>query len=312
MRKIALTVLLVFLFASKGYGDEVEQGLAGAASGPVMASTRQVIAAGVESHSAIDLTRNMLHNHFTDDHVLDAHKVIIDARSMNLPVPAIVSKASEGMAKQVPPAAIVKAMEKVASRYEASYTLAGRITDQSNQKNQLGMIIAESMAAGLAGEDAEGIVRSIQQSGEKAQSTGAYALAREAFETARAAARLGVTSSVTAGLVNQALGRGFSPAELQQMRQSLVTQSRSQSPENLAKNYSAAMAQGRGFDGQGRGQSLPHGVSGSSPDPAGNGPSGGGGGADGGGSGGGSGGGPGGSGGGGGPGGPGGAGGGNK
>ena len=279
MRKTAVIVVLIFLFAANVHGDEVDQGLAGTASEQVMVSARQVIGIGIDSGNVIGLTQSMIQHNFNDDQILDAHGVMLTAGKKGLPLQAVVAKASEGIAKQVPPATIVSAMQTVASRYEMSFAMAAQFTGQMGQKNQLGLIVAESMAAGLTDEDAAGIVQTLQQRGEPVKSDSVYALANEAFETARTAARLGVSSKITAGLVNQALASGLSPVALQGMQQALTTQSRSTPPETLAKSYSAAMAQGLGFQGKGAVSGSPHGASGTPSGAGGTGASGGSGGA---------------------------------
>lgn len=307
MKKIFFLAILVAMQASTAFTDEVEQGLLGGASDQIKASARQVIRAGVDGSSVIDVTHVMLQNDFKGEQVLRAHEIMTTMHRAGLPLQPVVNKLFEGIAKHVAPANILNAMDAVRSRYEFSFSRAGLLTTRTDQKDQLGLALAAGLAAGLSFEDADGIVRAVLDS--RAGSTSsdqANALALEAFETARDAARLGVSSDAAAGLVNQALNKGFSLAEMQAMHQSFSSQSQHAVPENLARSYAAAIQQGVSFQGQGAvtggmpgtpGGSPGHGGSGSS------GSSGGSGGSGGGGAGGGSGGGGGGSGGGGGPGG---------
>jgi hypothetical protein len=266
MKTIFLLAIMVVIQASIVLADEVQQGLMGSASDQIKASARQVIRAGVDSSSVIDLTGVMLQNDFRSEQVLRAHEILINMHRAGLPVQPVVNKLFEGIAKHVPPATILNAMDRVRSRYDFSFSRAGLLTPQQDQKDRLGLALAAGLAAGLSFEDADGIVQAVlrQRTG-STHSDHANALALEAFEIARDVARLGVSSNATAGLVNQALGKGLGLAEMQAMHQSFSSQSQHTVPENLAKSYTTAIQQGISFQGQGAVQGGVHGMPGASP-----------------------------------------------
>ena len=73
MKKILFLAILVVFQASIAVADEVEQGLMGSASNQIKSSARQVIRAGADSGSVIDVTRVMLQNDFKSEQILRAH-----------------------------------------------------------------------------------------------------------------------------------------------------------------------------------------------------------------------------------------------
>ena len=66
MKKACLITFLLFINASIASAEDVGQALSESASGEVIQSTRQLIQSGLNSDSAIDVTRAMLKNKFTD------------------------------------------------------------------------------------------------------------------------------------------------------------------------------------------------------------------------------------------------------
>jgi len=274
MKKIFFLAILVVFQASIAVADEVEQGLMGSASDQIKSSARQVIRAGADSGSVIDVTRVMLQNDFKSEQILRAHEIMTKMHRAGLPLQPIVNKLFEGIAKHVPPATILNAMDAVRSRYDFSFSRAGLLTTQKDQKDQLGLALAAGLASGLSFEDADGIVQAVRQRTGSTNSDQANALALEVFETARDAARLGASSNAAAGLVNQSLSKGLSLAEMQAMHQSFLSQSQHASPENLARSYATSIQQGISFQGQGAVPGGMHGIPGASPGHGGGGSSG--------------------------------------
>ncbi|MGB5618944.1 MAG: hypothetical protein WBM78_19040, partial [Desulfobacterales bacterium] len=265
MKKILFLAILVVFQASIAVADEVELGLMGSASDQIKASARQAIRAGADGGSVIDVTRVMLQNDFKSEQILRAHEIMTKMHRAGLPLQPIVNKLFEGIAKHVPPATILNAMDAVRSRYEFAFSRAGLLTTQEYQKDQLGLALAAGLAAGLSFEDADGIVQAVRQRAGSTNSDQANALAFEAFETARDAARLGASSNAAAGLVSQALSKGLGLAEMQAMHQSFLSQSQHGLPENLARSYAKAIQQGISFQGQGAVPGGMHGMPGASP-----------------------------------------------
>ncbi|UCF83073.1 MAG: hypothetical protein JSV50_18115, partial [Desulfobacteraceae bacterium] len=109
MKKIFLIACVIFFWASAALGDEVDKGLSSMTPEQVKVSTRQMIRSGINSNDALKMTRLMLENRFREEHTLRAHQIIIEAHKEGLPVEPIMSKAYEGIAKQVKDMNIVQA-----------------------------------------------------------------------------------------------------------------------------------------------------------------------------------------------------------
>ncbi|MFZ0131995.1 MAG: hypothetical protein WAK95_05585 [Desulfobacterales bacterium] len=251
MKNILFLSILVAIQASAAFAGTAALGLGDEASEQLEASARQVIQAGVDSDIAAEVTRVLVLNGFKDEQVLRAHAILIKAQRAGLPLQPIVNKAFEGIAKQVPPDTILNAMEAVRSRYDFAFLRAGLLTAQKDQIDRLGQALAAGIAAGVSLEDADAMVEAVRQRAAATNPDQAADLALAAFETARDAARLGVSSTAAAGLVTQAMSKGLSPAEMQAMHQSFLSQSQHALPENIAKSYSSAIQQGKSFQGHG-------------------------------------------------------------
>ena len=112
--------------------------------------------------------------------------------------------------------------------------------------------------AGLSKDDADKIAVMAQQRAGLMKSDRAYSLALESFKTARDVSRMGVSSPVVTGMVTQALNKGFNPEDMRAMRSSFMMQAQHTEPQNLARGYTSAIQEGKGFQagpGSGGGQS---------------------------------------------------------
>ncbi|UCG08867.1 MAG: hypothetical protein JSV83_09540 [Desulfobacterales bacterium] len=254
MKKNWIITFFIFFSASIAAADEIEQAFSGSAPQEVVESTRQLIQSDINRTRAIDVTRAMLQNRFKAQQILKAHKVMMSAYQQGVPLEPIISKAFEGMSKQVQPENIVRAMERVQARYASAYRQARRLTDQKTHLNQMGHIIAAGMSAGMNEKSIEMIVHELQQRSREMKTDQRIALALETFKTARDMARLGVSSPQTVSVVNTALQHQFSAPQMQAMRDSFLKDSRTTVSQRLAKNYAIAIQQGKSFGGSDSGQ----------------------------------------------------------
>ena len=307
MMKTSWIITILMLFnASFACADEVSEAFSGKAPETVVKSTRHLIQSGINRQDTIEVTRAMLQNQFNVQQILDAQTVLMNAHQHGIAPEPIISKAHEGMSKNVAAGNIVKAMQKVQSRYVFAHQQAQKLTARKNQVNQMGHIMAAGLAAGVDSTGLEAIVNELQARFQAMDTDQQAALAIETFKATRDMARLGVSSSQTVSVVVAALQHQFDNAQMQNMRAAFVKNSRTTAPQSLAASYAAAIARGSNFRGSDNGRPGKSGGSGSGGSGGGSGSGGSGGGSGPGGSGGG--GGPGGSGGGGGPGGSGGGG----
>ena len=255
-------VLLVVMLATTAFGDVIDESLPPETPQAVKASVRQTVRSGLPQAKVVQLTRAMVQNKFNEQQIQQTHTLMMEARNSGLPVQPLMNKAFEGMAKGIDPSLILGAMQMVQSRNEFAYQRAARLSQNKTRTANLGRSIAAGLAAGLSKNDANKITEMIEQRSRSMQSDRAYSLALECFNTARDVSRLGVSSQAVTNMLANALNKGFNHHDMQAMRSAFMAQSRQSHPQNLARSYSAAILEGKGFQG-GRGSDAGHGASGS-------------------------------------------------
>jgi len=244
-----VVAFLVVLSATAALGDEIDGSLSPDSPPGVMASARQAIKSGLEKESVVKLTRAMLQNKFNEQQVKLVHSLMMEAKNSDMPVQLLMNKAFEGMAKNVDPSRIVGAMETVQSRNAFAYQNAARLSKNKFQTANLGRALSAALSAGFSKEDAGKVTKSLQQRAKSMKSNKAYSLALECFKTARDVSRLGVTSQAVTNLLFVALKKGFDHQEMHAMRIAFITKAHQSQPQNLAQSYSAAIQEGKGFQG---------------------------------------------------------------
>jgi hypothetical protein len=179
---------------------------------------------------------------------------MIQAHNSGMPVEPLMNKAYEGMAKGVQPPLVLRAMERVQSRYTLAYRHAAQLSVNIAQKASLGNALSGAMAAGFSDADADRIKQMLRQRAQAMSSDEAYNLALECFYTARDVSRLGVSSPAVAQMLDGALEKGFRHQEMQAMRHAFMKQARHSQPQDLAHSYARAIQEGKGFqEGMGSG-----------------------------------------------------------
>lgn len=247
MKKMTLIVLFIVLsFVSSVYGDEIDNQLPNQATAQVRTSTRQMIQAGIDKDETIRMTRLMVQNQFTEQEVLRAHKMIMNANGKGLSVGPIMNKAFEGMTKQIQARNIIQAMETVQNRYILAQNYANRITEEKTSREQIRNALAQGLAAGLKERDAQAISEALQQRTrtETRTRTNMGPLGAATFMAARDMARLGVSSEATREVISQAIQHRYTERNMQMLSKSFADQSRQVSPNILAANYMNAIRSG--------------------------------------------------------------------
>lgn len=235
----------LLLTAASVFGADEAVEFPTAWSHELQASTRNVVQAGLEQEDAVLMTRAMMQAQFEERQIVQAQHIIATTLEKNLPVEPAMNKAYEGLAKQVPAPSIVRAMERVTSRYEHAYALAGQLSRQQETVDKLGRSMATGLAAGMTREDMEQLVRQLRSRERQMERAELQKLASESLLTARDMARQGVSSGTAAQTVNRAVQKGFGEQEMRSMRSSFMSRDRQGSAESLAKSYSNAIAAGK-------------------------------------------------------------------
>ena len=249
MKTVALAVFVVFLFASPAFGDEVDEGLSNMATTELKASTRHMIRAGIDTDDAIRMTRAMLESRFSQEHALKAQEIVVRARKEGLPVEPIMNKAHEGMAKRVQHENIIRAMQKVMSRYTFAYQQACKLTQGEAQKKRIMEQVAECVTAGMTDHDVGRLVYQLKYRGQEMPKNEAVGLAIETFRAAKDIARQRVHSMKATDLALEALKHHYGIREMARMRQSFMKHTRDTSPNTVAEGYFEAIIQGKRLEG---------------------------------------------------------------
>jgi hypothetical protein len=242
MKKVFIICMTIFFCAAVASADPVEEGLPKTATPQVKNSTRQMLDQGFNAEKVMDMTRQMLANKFSQQHVQQAHTILMNARKQGLPTEPIMNKAHEGLAKQVQPRAVVQAMEQVRSRHAFASKQAKAITNDKAKINQMAAILAGSMAAGMNHEDADRIMQVLQERNRNMTRAHAEDLAMQTFMTTRTMTRLGMDSQAVGDSVCEALQQGHNAQEMHNMRNTMMVNSR---------NHSFDAGQHRGQEGMG-------------------------------------------------------------
>jgi hypothetical protein len=267
MKKVFIICMAIFFCSAVASADPVDEGLPKTATQQVKNSTRQMIKQSFNSENVIAMTRQMLANNFSQQQVLQAHAILMNAQKQGLQTEPIMNKAQEGMAKQVQAESVVQAMEQVRARYAFASKQAKAITNDSTKANQMAAILAGSMAAGMTHQDAGRIMQALQVRTQNMTRTQAEDLALQTFMTTRTMSRLGMQSNAVGDTICQALQQGHNAQQMHNMRNSIMANSR----HSISESHSW----GQGFNRGQHGGSSGGGMGGSS---GGGGPGGGGGG----------------------------------
>jgi hypothetical protein len=226
MKKVFIICMAIFFCAAVAWADPVAEGLPKTATPQVKNSTRQMLNQGFNTENMIAMTRQMLANNFSQQHVLQAHTILMDARKQGLQTEPIMNKAHEGLAKQVQPKAVVQAMEQVRSRHAFASKQAKAITDDKAKINQMTTILAGSMAAGMNHEDADRIMQVLQERTRNMSRAHGEDLAMQTFMTTRMMARLGMHSQTVGDSVCEALQEGHNAQEMHNLRNTMMVKAR--------------------------------------------------------------------------------------
>jgi hypothetical protein len=213
--------------------------------------TREMIQKGIAGEDAVQFIQSMNANRFQQEQILKAQAVVLEAQNKGLPTKPIINKAFEGMAKQVAPEKTLQAMEAVISRYAFAFEQARSLTQNTEQIGRLGIMLAESLAAGFKEQDASRILGQLQARSPKISQNQMEALTAACLALARDMSRLGVTSSLSSEVISSALSNGLNAASIAGMHQSMLAQSQTHSAQTVAQGLAHGMQEGQSAQGHG-------------------------------------------------------------
>jgi len=264
MKKICAVMILALLWVPGAFADEVSETLAGQASERIQESTRAMIEAGIDNEKAIDVTRAMLRNRFSEEHTLRAQEIMQSTRRQELPVEPVMNKAYEGIAKNVRTESVLRAMVDVRTRYAYAYEHAATLTQDRSRVRAIGEAIADSLAAGVAQVDCDSLMTRLREKKQDRTHQQVDLLAEEVFTTTRAMARIGVSSVNLTDMVTESLRNRYTVGEMIMLRERFMEHALSREANRLAREYAARIGQGeraedlrgQGLSGTGTGKSA--------------------------------------------------------
>jgi hypothetical protein len=243
MKKVYIICMAILFCAAAASADPVEEGLPKTATPQIKNSTRQMVNQNVNPENVIDMTRQMLANNFSQQQVLQAHAILMNAHQQGLHTEPIMSKAQEGMAKHIQAKAVIRAMEQVQSRQAFALKQAKSITKDKAKANHMAAILASSMAAGMNHEDTGRIMQALQGRIQNMTRTRAENLALQTFMTTRTMSRLGMQSKSVGNSICQALQQGFSAQEMHNMQNTIMEKSTHSFSKIFSKSHSSNAGQ---------------------------------------------------------------------
>jgi len=238
MKKTLFLFITLMLFLSSGWADEIDDALPENTGLQIRNNTRQMVRSGISEADAIQLTRAMLQHRFQERYTIQAQNLLTETIQSGLPTEPMINKALEGMAKNKPADAIVKAMQHTQSRYAYAFRKAQEVSNSSNSQSALGQTIAQGMGAGLEDKDIDRIVTQLQIRTRQMTQNKAEELSLQTFLIARTMARLGVGPNKVSDVVAQALQQQFTARQMQQLRSRFSSQAQQVSPNQLANQLS--------------------------------------------------------------------------
>ena len=239
MKTARLFLIMLCWCAATAYADEPVS-LSQQAMEAVQQQTREMSALGISE----------VQNQFQKQNRIRAQEVVMSAAKAGLPTEPVMSKAMEGMAKQVREQQVIQAMETVRSRYANAHQMAKALSENEESVDALTRSIADSMAAGMRSEDMQAVAAQIQtrQQTRTRNQTENDQLAIQTMQTVCTMARLGVHSADVSDTLCRTLQNQYTDREMKQLRQRMAQNSQLATPQQIASRHAGAIGKG-GHDG---------------------------------------------------------------
>ena len=250
MKKISIIIfILCCLSPVPLFADYVDDKLPDNTSAQIKEGARQIIELGTKERQAVKITDRMISENFPQDQILAAYDVLITAKEQNLPEEPIIDKLNEGMAKEVQPASIILAMDKVRARYETARDCANILSTDKDHVEAMMEEIAECMAAGIDANDIRKVAEVLREKAETMSKRTAESLNKRSIRIMKTMGRSGVESPYALAVVESAFISGYSSSDLEGLENSFKLNARwTSSVSELASAYVAAIEDGATFD----------------------------------------------------------------
>ena len=249
IKKTILFLSLIFFLPAILHADILDEELPADTPLQVKEKARQAIQLGIQNQGIVQMTQTMLENRFSNQEMLNAYEIMMEAKRADIPEEPIMNKLYEGIAKKVQSKSIIKAMEKVQTRYKTASDLAQGMTGDRVQSRVLTRDIAESMTAGMNSNDIEKIGKMLNSRTREQSGKENSGLAEQTFEAVKTMARIGVESEPAAEVIGDALMQGYNQNNMVKLKKAFIAQARTRTnPSELAKYFSYSIRAGVSVD----------------------------------------------------------------
>jgi hypothetical protein len=249
MKNLIFLLILVFSAPSFLLADEVDSGLPSSTADHIKDSARMVIRIGVESQGVIKMTRIMIENKYKEQQILEAHQILMNARTQNLPESPVLNKLYECIAKKTKPDNTIMAMETVRSNYETASEYAGMITGGKDQSKSMTEEIAQCMGAGIGNIDMKRMTELIRKKIKEMKTEEAQSYSKGTLTTVKIMARAGAESGSVTDVVANAIQRGYTAKDMEKLGDIFTKQKNgAASSSALADSFADAIMNGATVD----------------------------------------------------------------
>ena len=203
---------------------------------------RQLIGLGMTGEAAEAMVSSMVTARFGENEmgqIADQFRFVQrDQQSMAV----MAGKVREGIAKQVPPGQIVRAVVRVRERQAFAMRTAEQLGE--TQRAELSPVIADAMVSGLNQSEVAEVTEGLLARKKTLSEDTFHRLAQESMVTVRDMVRVGVRSETAAAVATQALRLGYRAEDMRMIQQTLNEQHIQNNMENLAQRMIQGMQQG--------------------------------------------------------------------
>jgi len=241
MKKIVFIVFLAAILAQPCHAGD-EPGPPGRER--VRAETRSMVQAGVDEDRAVEIAETMERGRLDGPSRAKVREMVREAVGRGLPLEPMIGKMNEGIAKGVDPHGIVRAVEKVQSRYAFAYRETRGLGFSREKTSQLADAVAQGLAAGMTERDVAAVLRSLREEKTAKREKDRFQVCEETALAIRDMARFGVPSDVVSETVLGALRQGYTAREMETLRSAFMNRARHEQPEAVARQFGEAIGSG--------------------------------------------------------------------
>lgn len=202
--------------------------------------TQQFVRGGIAETEAQELMAALVRARFSEEQLRRTGDLFSIEEQRGMAGQAVRSKIHEGIAKKVPPDAILAAAEKVKNRLQYAEKLAAELPGDKNAA--LASTYADCLAAGLSEEHALRLTDALKAKSSGSGKNEGQKLTTEILLTAREMLRRSISSSTTSDLLQSALDNNYDSDGIRSLRQSLSA--KSGDLESIAKHFGSAIDKG--------------------------------------------------------------------